>query len=250
MQVPLLHQQFLIATEKIRDLHRTLMLHSGVIPSEEMEQFLSGIRRMYEVALQLQHANAVALLQEMESSVKEKYPVSASNAVTTEPLKAPEASPVQEIKATEEIQAPVVEKTENVKPQGVKTESETARKKSTGDVHTVFEENHTIANRFADSERIGDKLGKQPGKRLSDQLKTPFKDLRSAIGLNEKFQFINQLFEGNAVLYNTAIDFLNSCSDRDAAHQYLDRISNEHNWEKQPETASTFVGLVDRRIAG
>lgn len=262
MQIPLLHQQVIIKTEKIRDLHRSLMLHSATIPAHEMEHFLAEIRHLYEVSLQLQKANAVAALNEVEQAVRAVSDVREKIAsVTVRETPSPVSVPVVETKTTPvipvEAETKLVElTTENktvaapaahpVTPE-IRSE-EQPKKKQVAELHDLYADIPTLADQFTDSERVVDKLTRQSSKRLSDQLKSPVKDLRTAIGLNEKFQFINQLFSGDAVKYNTAIDFLNNCSDPQCAHEYLDALSEENHWENHATAAGAFVELIDRRV--
>ena len=50
-----------------------------------------------------------------------------------------------------------------------------------------------------------------PEKTVADKLsRQPIKDLKSAIGLNQKFLFMNDLFEGENELFNNAINKINS----------------------------------------
>src|ERR1051325_1170887 len=46
-------------------------------------------------------------------------------------------------------------------------------------------------------------------------------DLKSVIGINEKFQFINELFDGNMKEYNVALDQINNFSSLGEAVNYL-----------------------------
>lgn len=267
-QIPLLHQQIIINTEKLRDLHRSLMLHASVIPADELDHFLIEIRRLYENALQLQHANSQALLLEMEKSIREQLPVVELPPVTVPPpairaettadpsaekIPAPSvesAKPETAVSSKPEIEEEKISAINAVVAEiTAKVDATAVKKKPVSELHDRYEEHTTLADTFSGSERVGDKLARQPSRRLSDQLKSPVKDLRTAIGLNEKFLFINQLFSGDAVKYNTAIDFLNNCSDHRQAHEYLDRVSTENNWEAHPSAASTFVDLIDRRVS-
>ena len=41
MQSPILHQQLILSTERLRDLHRSMQAHSSAIPAAEMDVFLA-----------------------------------------------------------------------------------------------------------------------------------------------------------------------------------------------------------------
>ena len=90
MQIPLLHQQIILNTEKVRELHLALMQHSGSVPTEELDRFIAEIRKLYESALELQQHNSIRFLDEMQSAVRSRIPVT----VAPQTLKAEEKTPI------------------------------------------------------------------------------------------------------------------------------------------------------------
>jgi glucan-binding YG repeat protein len=83
---------------------------------------------------------------------------------------------------------------------------------------------------------------------VSKLQKKPITDLKSAIGINEKFQFINELFGGNMTEYNIAINQVNICSSREEAEVYLDTLRDLYKWQQDNETVIAFSELVERRF--
>lgn len=78
------------------------------------------------------------------------------------------------------------------------------------------------------------------------QLK-PISDLRTAIGINEKFQFVNDLFEGRIELYNDAITNLNNCNSGMVADNILFDLKAKHNWNENIEAYNKLKNFVARR---
>lgn len=74
-------------------------------------------------------------------------------------------------------------------------------------------------------------------------------DLKAVIGINEKFQFINELFDGNMKEYNVALDQLNNVNSSADADAYLDNLGAMYNWNQEDPVASNFKELVQRRFA-
>ncbi len=72
----------------------------------------------------------------------------------------------------------------------------------------------------------------------------PITSLKEAIGVNEKFLFINELFKGNIQAYNEAIARLNEMDDAKAAFDYLNELSMVHSWDAN-RSASTIEKLAD-----
>ncbi|MFT4777586.1 MAG: hypothetical protein ACJAU0_001507 [Flavobacteriales bacterium] len=79
--------------------------------------------------------------------------------------------------------------------------------------------------------------------------KTPIDDLRKAIGLNQKFLLINELFDGDADTYNASIDQLNSSSGFETASGWIhSELRNRFQWDDESATVQDFLDLVERRF--
>lgn len=79
--------------------------------------------------------------------------------------------------------------------------------------------------------------------------RTPIEDLRKAIGLNQKFQFINDLFQGDSTRYNLLIDEVNSAPSLNDARSLL-QAANERlaHPAEEDQLAQTLIQLVERRF--
>lgn len=78
---------------------------------------------------------------------------------------------------------------------------------------------------------------------------TPFNritDLRKAIGLNDKFLMIKDLFGGDAALYEATIDTLNEFDDLDDCMIY---IVENFSWNPDSEGAKLLVSLIERKLS-
>lgn len=97
---------------------------------------------------------------------------------------------------------------------------------------------------------LNDKLANAQKTSLAEKLqKKPIADLRSSIGLNQKFLFMNDLFEGENVEYNNAIEQLNNFSSLDDAKNYLLSLGTKYGWDLDHSSVSQFTDLVERRYA-
>jgi len=74
----------------------------------------------------------------------------------------------------------------------------------------------------------------------------PIKDLKTAIGINEKFAFI-KLFGGDVTAWTNALQKLNSFSAYWEAEAMLDEFSKKYNWREEDETLQSLMELVQRR---
>ena len=71
-------------------------------------------------------------------------------------------------------------------------------------------------------------------------------DLRKAIGINDKFIMLRDLFGGNEAQYNTTIDALNSFTSLDDCMIY---IVENFAWNPDSEGAKLIVSLIERKLS-
>jgi hypothetical protein len=108
----------------------------------------------------------------------------------------------------------------------------------------------TIASRYTKEETLSERIAHDsPQHRLSDTLQQkPLDDLRLSIGLNERFKFINELFEGNQQSFYAAIDKLNNAGSLDQAKAELENLVATYGWQSNHNQVIEFSGLVQRRF--
>jgi DNA polymerase III gamma/tau subunit len=108
--------------------------------------------------------------------------------------------------------------------------------------------NDTIA---APTESLNDKLKQDKKTELSEVLTdAPVKDLRKAIGINDRFLFINELFRGDEVMYERSIKTINGFRILAEAEYWMEReLKVKLGWSDKSETVQVFMQLVKRRFA-
>lgn len=97
---------------------------------------------------------------------------------------------------------------------------------------------------------INEKL-KQSKIDLGDTLtEVPIRDLRKAIGVNDRFLFINELFRGDEVAYERSIKTINSFSIFAEAEYWIQReLKVKNGWDSGNEMVAQFYQLVKRRFS-
>jgi hypothetical protein len=96
---------------------------------------------------------------------------------------------------------------------------------------------------------LADRLREGKDKRIADKLQeNKIIDLRTTIGINDKFLFINELFEGNMRIYDEAIQKLNAGSTMAQADLLLLDLKIVYNWDSESPTVKKFVELVRRKF--
>ena len=143
-----------------------------------------------------------------------------------------EETPVQEVKATA--------------PEEISKKAKT-QKPLTPD---LFSTHTSISDKYKDEKKSLNDLHSEHkiDKSLASKLqKNPVKDLKAAIGINEKFKFINKLFEGSLQKYNEGIAALNSFENLDGALKYTETLKADFKWEENCEAEKELHELLMRR---
>ena len=96
---------------------------------------------------------------------------------------------------------------------------------------------------------IGDILEKTEDNSLAARLqRKPVSDLISAIGINDKFLFLNELFNGSMEKYNKSIRSLNSFSTLLGAKTYMSELQIEFQWDCNSDAYKKLNDLIERRF--
>ena len=96
---------------------------------------------------------------------------------------------------------------------------------------------------------LGDLLEKTEDNSLAARLqRKPVSDLISAIGINDKFLFLNELFSGSMEKYNKSIRSLNSFSTLLGAKTYMSELQIEFQWDCDSDAYKKLADLVERRF--
>ena len=105
-----------------------------------------------------------------------------------------------------------------------------------------------VADKYQNSRtfRHDDLAAKQPQNNLSTRMQSrPIQDLSKAIGLNDKFLFIRELFEGDKEKYHEAIQIINEIPSFEEAQSY---IQERFNWDEEQPEVQKFMDLVRRKF--
>ena len=101
-----------------------------------------------------------------------------------------------------------------------------------------------------DNISVNDTLKENTSSELSSKLNDePVKDLKKAIGVNDRFLYINELFRGDEVMYERSIKTINSFSIWPEAEYWIKReLKTKLGWIDNP-TVRQFDQLIKRRFA-
>jgi hypothetical protein len=118
----------------------------------------------------------------------------------------------------------------------------------------------TLAHQEQPVRELNDIIGPQAS--LNDRLKierteladvlveTPFKDLKKAIGVNDRYVFVNELFRGDEAMYERSIKTINAFRILQEAEYWIEReLKVKQAWDDGKTTTQHFYQLVKRRFS-
>lgn len=154
-----------------------------------------------------------------------------------QPVVEEKKEPVAETKLQpEELPLMAKEETPEVEPAKVEEKKEEPAK-PTAQPEEVKEKSLNDSLNKAESNDLASKLGQ-----------TPIHDLKKAISINKKFEFINQLFKGDHENYTKSIHYLNGLSNKEEAMTFFNSLKKEHEWDEESKRYIEFADLVRRRF--
>src|SRR5690349_7031501 len=99
------------------------------------------------------------------------------------------------------------------------------------------------------AESLNDRLRQEKTEVVEVLKHEPIKDLRKAIGINDRFVFINDLFRGDEAMYERSIKTINGFHIFPEAEYWIAReLIVKLGWDKDSEIVKHFIHLVKRRF--
>jgi len=157
----------------------------------------------------------------------------------------PVLRPVNKEESAPAVQ-PVADVKEEVKPEFRAEVSADARPEVKAEI-AAEKGKPILADKFSAAEIIGKKVSsvKQDEVISSVMHSKPISDIGAAIGINDKFYFIRELFSGDARAYQDTIKRLNSSASLGEAMKILDENTVMGT---DPAAQSSFVDVVRRKF--
>lgn len=97
------------------------------------------------------------------------------------------------------------------------------------------------------SSTLNDQLVDESKPTLADvHLNKKIDSIKSSLSINQRFMFTNSLFGGDDTVFNEAIEYLDNCSNRAEAFDYIK--NNYSEWDTESEEVSEFMELLDKKF--
>ena len=127
-------------------------------------------------------------------------------------------------------------------------ENEHIKEDMTDDMELDEEEkdaaNRTLGDSFLKEKSVNDLMGNGSSKLENKLSNSPVSSIQGAIGINDRYQYIRELFDGSAETFSKTVKELDGLDSIQEAVTYLQQ---NYKWKKT-ETSLKFVNLVKRRF--
>ena len=214
--------------EAITEQFEAINAYEDKIPQIEFDIIMENIRKLYEnLHLLNRFGDSFGHLTPSQKEIRSVQPL-----VRVPPEKAPQEP--------EKMQPQPFIKIKIDRASNDTLEKETAEPDSSLPEIDLFS---TEKNEF--SEKIKESREKTYAEeRLSSQRK----ELKASISINEKFLFINELFDGNLREYNITIETLSGFVELRQALEFLDLLRVKNLWESESQAFKRLKDLVEKRF--
>jgi hypothetical protein len=202
IQKTILIGEITMLMETIHEEFETLNTFEGKIPILEFDIIMENIRKLYEDFYLLQHLN-----DPLDYIKKKEHAI-------------PETQ-----------QTPTLKKNE--------TEVREFSPASVPPVKEVEKDDLFTSNTSSFNDKLKEAREKSLGPRFRQ---TNQGDIKSLININDKFLFINELFDGDYKDYTQAIDTFNTFTEKRDAFDFLDSLLKNNLWNS---TSAAFIKLKE-----
>ncbi len=230
------------ASDLLRLLPEMVLAEKPAAVADNAEPAPVQVQKHAPVKHQIREQDAAPVMAQREAPEPAKTTADApepakATAAAPEPAKATAAAPEPEPASRKEQPsmpetAPVAEPAKHSSPS--RTGQEPAKP--------------ILADRFSQSGTLGDKISpaRQDDAISSAIHSKPIADIGAAIGINDRFRYIRELFSGDTLAYNDTIRRLNSSASLGEAMKILDESTVMGS---DPATQSSFVDVVRRKFS-
>jgi len=106
----------------------------------------------------------------------------------------------------------------------------------------------STSDKFQASKTLADIYHKKTDNSIAARMqKNKITDIKTAIDINDKFLFINEIFKGNTDRYNQTIETINNFSQYHEAIEFVEQIKTESK-NDNPAAMGIFIELIKRKF--
>ena len=223
---------------------------------EFLQTRVSGAKRMIQILFDRENSSLTEKTDEPKNIIPKKVEVQGEIIEEKTEPEIEEKFEESEIEIREEVEdaldriADEVDKTEEIPDIEIKENLETSpeiideKEVELDKKKVIAEANQRLGDSFLKEKLVNDLIDTENTKLEHKLSNRPVESIKTAIGINDRFQYIRELFEGNAEIFSNAVAELDAKKDIKEAVEYLQQ---NFKWKKN-ETSLKFVNLVKRRF--
>ena len=255
-----------LALESIRAHIKRIKNDSNNVHKMDMDLLIEKTRNIYDKLIRLDGLTIpfeTEIPQQAELEIEEIVKEEAKAEITEEDAKVEAKSEVREEETAEEVKEQIEEKqnkdefkddlieekeeilidiqlneVRETKEIEEDKEEKEETEKSTIDLFTSSA-GLTLSDKFSEAEQptIADKITSEG-----------INELREAIGINEKFLFINELFNGDMGRYNKVIDELDELATLEGVNTYLLELKIQSQWADDNTALIKLTDMLNKKF--
>jgi hypothetical protein len=247
-------------------LENVSKIENGTITLPELEYTVDLTRELYEKLIVIRHK--VYEQGILEQPAFDLSPLEIDDAISEEKPLAPDTSSTETLNVPEPVSEEINREDENIIDFSTNLSNES---KSNDLEQTVFEQpavpQEELIDHSDDLERPQPEISYDAAPTVdlsswTDKIKeveshipsnfslSKLDTLIGSFGLNERLQFINELFGGSSEAFSEAVKVLDARTGMDSAREKIAEFAASNNWgDADNETITDFVAKIKRRYA-
>lgn len=274
MDKSILNQQISLLLETISEQSEAISKYNNRIPQIEIDIILNNTRNLYEKYCELDKLNnrlysyinedPIKLFKDSEKPdlVSEQIKVEQKVESVSEPIieeikvQQPEKIEIVEekIDVIEEKEEEIEDKPEPVFEMRETTTTEIVKEEKVNETANPLIDLFSSSTTTTETTKVEKKsfnekiAGNFEDKSVAHKLQqNKITDLKAAIGINDRFQFVNEIFKGNLQEYTEQLNLLNSQNNIEDAMNIVNGIKLKYNINEDLKSFDSLKDLVQRR---
>lgn len=211
------------------------------IPAIELDLTLNKLQNLYELLLMIREHEDFSLPSSGENSNNQASEIITDNSISHSHKPEYESAPaVEENPETSEKQIPVIPDNQEKEH---KNESVGSKETSSD---SVTEKDKTLVQKYEKSgEFLNEKLGNDRANSPTRMQGGPIETISGSIGINDRFFYIREIFEGSSESFKKSIEILDKASNFNEAFNYL---KSQLMCDMDSEAVQNLLNLVRRKF--
>lgn len=225
-------------------------LETGELSLSQLENHMNDVRELYERTVVLRYKIFEEKSDITTENKSQETPIVTIPTIQeveepTQPMHTPDEPPVIDFNLfdeEEEEEETIIDEVEEkvIEPEIIEAIQPIVEETKIEEAIIPSQSTHSDFNR-----KFSDIISQTAGQFGFSKLDT----LVGAFGLNERLQYINELFDGSSDVFSEAIKSLDSMPSLDSAKGKTAQLAEQNKWDLESDTVEEFIQKLCRRYA-